>query len=176
MVTIFSCKTVTKEQSNTYDQKSGGVCSLYTDTKHHYSLPYPAGLIVTQKQAQIIDVPSDLGSTTIALVGGVNIAQTDGFGIIDVSIYKNTKFTSPDDWLAKENERSSQQKRVLEKGLTIGDIEAIVIHTESNYEDTKTYYPEKTVVFVRDNDLFKITTRFAEESDHQKVWDGFTIN
>lgn len=157
---------VEKEQTTIND-----VWSHYHDEKYGYEISHPANLKVTEKNSRTNSTENNL-----ALSGGINIADDYGFGIIDISVFENTGFSSVDDWLVKEKEKFASHRPVIENKLLIsGEYEAIITHEQSDNEEVANTR-EKTTVFIKDNMLFRVNTRFVDESDHVKVLESIHFN
>lgn len=114
-----------------------------------------------------------------------------------------TIFANLDKWLEKENEywQKHDQKRVVEKRLKIDGNKALVTYLESSYPNSEISNQSQVViekgqskktVFIKDNVLFEINTRFVDNqldedyvlgstawnkrlADHQKIWHSFKI-
>lgn len=145
----------------------------YYDEKYRYNLSYPSELIATPKYEQVVKGSENFNNTLNKLNGGVNFSQVDGYGIIDVSVFENTNFISTDDWIDMENRNSEHQKIVIEERIIIDNDEAVVTHTQGDFETEITYFPEKTTVLIKDDILLKLVTRFVSDAEHRKVWDSF---
>jgi len=132
-------------------------------------------LVVTQKQKQVVQIAKNINSRPIVIDGGVNFSQGDGYGVIDISIFENTDLTSTHDWLETENKNFEHHRQVIEKEIKIDNVQSIITHSQSDYENELTTSHEKTLVFIRDGTLFKVVTRFVKDSQHQRVWDSFNF-
>lgn len=150
--------------------------TMYRDSAYGYTFDYPPDLNAQQKQERTIPPSNATGDKTLTMGGGVNIAQKDGYGIIDLSIFYNTNYVTPDDWLAEERTLFADHGPVIEKRIMIGGQDAIVTHTDSDNEAGGLPQYEKTAVFIKDGALYKLTTRFVQDTDHERVWNSFRFS
>lgn len=96
-------------------------------------------------------------------------------------------FATLDQWLEKENEylQKFNQKRVVEKRIKIDGNKALITYLETigsipNLDNQSQVEVDKSVgkktVFIKNNVLFEINTRFINDTGEQEdIWDSFKI-
>lgn len=110
--------------------------------------------------------------------------KESGFSLIRLSVFKNTKFTSLEDWLKADNQSLlakntsdfSGTERVLEKTIQIGRVDAFVTFVQNKNELDEISKHERETAFIKDGDLFVISTRFIEDSAHEEIWKNFKFS
>ena len=98
-----------------------------------------------------------------------------------VSIFKKTVYPSPDDWVRIQNKNLSEKynddtlgiRQVIEKNIQIDGLDAIVTFYHSDDEMDEVSKHERRAVFIKDGNLYVISTRSINDSDHEKVWNSF---
>lgn len=140
---------------------SGGWKS-YINQEYNYSVAYPEFASISD---YCVGYPNKINFSDPNL---------DDYGIMSVSVFKNTVFSNINEWLDTENKKREKSRKELEKIILINGYEAIVTHQISIGPSQDEHFPyEKKTVFIKDNSLFEIWTRFMEDADHQKVWESF---
>jgi len=154
------------------------IWNTYTDDRYKYFLEFPSGLNVFSVYERKIEVAESIGGGSFIRSGGVSFSDPElgDYGITSVGVFENTNFLNVDEWLKEENKRFKNQRTVVEKRITIEGHDAIVTYVQSDYEREDAYKHEKTTVFIKDGNLFEIWTRFADTSNHEKIWGSFKFN
>lgn len=150
------------QQQNTDDLKF----ISYVNEKYNFSLQYPEPLVVVENKAEQLDNKWDYV---------VNFKEDDeyGFSVASVSVKENTKFSSVNDWLDSENKQRDNERLQIDKKIKIAEQDAFVFFVHNNLESDDISSKSKITVFIKDGDLYKITTRFAQESEHENIWNSF---
>ncbi len=168
-------KLVSLDQMQIQDNSISDKWVLYNDDKYNFSLDYPAGLDVKEEKVVV-------GESQDLLSYSLNFSLSDdGYNFMRVSIFKKTAYSSPDDWLKSENKNLSEKysgdmlgvKQVIEKTIQIDGLDAIVTFAHSDDEVDEISKHERKVVFIKDGNLYVISTRSISDSDHEKVWNSF---
>lgn len=164
-------------QVNDFQENKKG-WNIYTDDRYKYSLKFPPGLNIFLVYEREIKVAESIGGGSFVINGGVsfNDPKFDNYGVMAVSVFENTKFSNVDEWLEKESKKFESHRPVIERKIVIGDYDVIITYVQSDYEREDAYKYEKTAVFIKDDNLFKIWTRFDDINDHEKVWDSFRFD
>lgn len=152
--------------------------NIYTDERYKYSLKFPSGLNIYLVYEREIKVAESIGGGSFIVNGGVsfNDPDFDNYGVMAVSVFENVKFSNTDEWLKKESNKFKSHRPVIEKRIIIDGYDAIITYVQSDYERKDAYKHEKITVFLKNDNLFKIWTRFNDISDHEKVWDSFRFD
>lgn len=119
---------------------------IYHNQKYGYSITYP-GLYTYLIEASSQDV--------------ILAYRANNNGRVYIGI-NPTVYSSPDEWLKFANKPESAQfgdQFIPEKRVTIGGYDSIIIHSSPSYE-TNPY--GKSIIFVKDDNLFKINLRPAD--------------
>ena len=140
----------------------------YTDGRYKYSLKFPAQLNTSPIHESVDGIIKE----------GVGFGDPalDNYWVISVSVLGDANFLNVNEWLGKEGKKFEHQRPIVEKRITIGGSDAIVTHTQSDYELDEVTKNEKNTVFIKNGNLFEIRTRFIESSNHEKVWSSFKFN
>ncbi len=119
---------------------------VYHNQKYGYSITYPA-LYTYLVEASYQDV--------------LLVYRANNGGRVYIGINPTT-YSSPDEWLKLVNRQGSAQfgdQFISEKRVKIGGYDGIIIHSSPNYE-TNPY--GKSIIFVKDHNLFKIDLHPAD--------------
>jgi hypothetical protein len=137
-----------------------------------------AGIYVNQYYNYFINYGDNLRVSEFCFgyPNNVSLSAVDpdlSFNLVNIAVLENTSFKTIQQWQEAENAKNSVSLQKFEKNILIDDYPAQVFYSaakNSLYEDEP--YNKKTV-FIKDNNLFIISTYFGDEKDHQAVWDNF---
>lgn len=165
----------TPDRTYQFNQNSSSILSevwnSYSDERYGFSLDYPSDLNMNQINNEKVKLADSLGGGYLIINGGASFYQKDGYGIILINIFDNSKIASLDEWLVIENKKVEHQVNVLEKRIKIDGYDAIVTYAKSVYDgQEESFKREKKTVFIKDGILFEINTRGI---DHERVWNSF---
>lgn len=150
--------------------------NLFTDKKYKYSFQVPKNLKLDVSNNEKIKIADSVGGGEFIINRSISFSNiSDGYGLIGVAIYDNTRLKSLAEWVVEQNNFLKKVNGrntvsiVIEKTIKIGDVNAIVTYQQSK-DELGPYDYEKTTVFIKDGKLFELSTRVA---DHEKVWGSF---
>lgn len=152
----------------------------YKNEKYHFSVQYPSSLSFEQDISEVLG-ESDVNIKEPNFI--INFNDKDsGFNFIKVSVFEDIKFASLEDWLKTDNQLLTKNtdtsfviERVLEKTIKIDNVDAIVTFVHSNNESDEISKHDRKVAFIKNGNLFVLSTRFAEDASHEKVWESFSF-
>jgi hypothetical protein len=147
----------------------------YNNDIYNFSLDYPSGLDIKEEK-------NILGESQNTLGYSIDFRDPDdGYSFMRLNIFEKTDYSSLNDWLGSENRNLSDRykgdvlgvKQVVEKDIKIDGFDAIVTFSHSNDEADEISKHERKTVFIKDGNLYVLSTRFINDSDHEKVWNSF---
>ncbi len=98
----------------------------------------------------------------------INFLGADGIWIINVSIFNNTHFKIPREWLDVENKKIEGLgvEKKIEKILKVDGSDAMVVYAKT---DTEEYLAEKETAFIKDGNLYLITSKHSINAQ-ENIW------
>lgn len=137
-------------------QKSEG---FYVNHKYNYSLNYGDNLKIDEFCF------GDANNISLSSIG-INLP----FNLVHISVLENTSFKTIKQWQEAENAKNTMSYQKFEKNILIDDYPAQVFYESSEDED---FLYNKKTVFIKDGNLFIISSYFGDAKDHQEIWDNF---